>query len=217
MVRFTFVGNLHSLHGGIAILFLTLLAVRADQPPLPHIPHVAALHILGQPGAPANLEELRLDDLEDAAGILRWDWGMEISPGKKLVFHLHGGDSGSNPPRVDNFIYEVIGPLAASFGNRISLVRQVMNQNQAEQLSLQIRTHQLDHPSLWVGINPTIQIAVDPAWSGERGSSGSIDIPSTIWEQHFGPPNAPHRLSYQLDVAVVPAVPTDIPGQIVSK
>ena len=214
--------------GGIAILFLPLLVavlagldhpVRAAEPALlPRIPHVAAIRILGSTGAavPANMEDLRLDDLEDAAGILRWDWGMEIPPGRKLMIHFHGGDSGSNPPRVDDYTYAVIGPLVASFGNRISLVRQVTNQNQAEQLSLQIRTRKLGDPNFWAGMNPTIQIAADPAWNGERGSSGSTEIPSTIWEQHLGPPNAPRRLSFQLDVAVIPAVPTDIPGQIVA-
>ncbi len=166
-------------------------SVRAAQPaPLPHIPHKAAIRILWQPGAvaPANMEDLRLDDLEDAAGILRWVWGMEIPPGKKLVIHLHGGDSGSNPPRTDDQAYEVTGPLEASFGNRISLVRQVTNQNQAEQLSLQIRTRHLDDPARWAGVNPVLQFPADPTWSGERGSSGATEIPGTIWEQHLGPP-----------------------------
>src|ERR1700733_4084499 len=127
----------------LAVLSVLDHPVQAVQPATaPANPDAASIRLLFNPGdQPTNMDQLRLYDLENSVGILRCAWGMEIPAGKKLVLNFHGGKS--------SYIYEITGPLAATFGNRISLVRQMVNNKQAEQLALEIRTQPGPDSSLW--------------------------------------------------------------------
>jgi hypothetical protein len=203
---------------GLVVLMAWIFpAEAAPFPSSTAIPSQASIRTLWYPGLePKNMEELRLRDLEDAAGILRWDWGMAIPAGKKLVIRLYGGDSGATPLIWSDYTFAVNGPLAPSFASRISLVRHSTDHDRTTQLSFEISAQ---HEG---GINesePSFPpIDIGPGWDGDRGGTGRTGgvMPGTIWEEHLGPKDAPNRLDYKLDVTVAPADPEAKPGWIVT-
>lgn len=168
---------------------------------------------LNDGSSPQNLQELRLRDLESAAGISRYDWGMTVPAGRKLVIHLSGGRSGGEHPVFNDYVFAVNGPLASSFANRISLIRHMTNHDRTVQLAFEISAQGKNGIAM---ANPSFpEIEVDPGWVGDWGNT-SGEMIGTIWETHLGTADAPDLFHYKLEISTAAADPTAKAGQIVT-
>jgi hypothetical protein len=132
---------------------------------------------------PENIEDLRLNELEDAAGITRYVWEMAIPAGQRLILHFSGKVAANPQASMSDCTWSMNGPLAPCFTNRISLVRRMTNNNQTAQFFVQINTQCLGGLGTRGNNFAFSPFEIGPGWEGDWGATFSpVPFPATAWK-----------------------------------